>query len=75
MAKLLERALEAVKTMPPGAQDDAARLLLRLMGDDESVVDLTPDEAAALDESLAQADREEFATDEEVRAIWAKYGL
>jgi len=75
MTKLLEKALEAVRTMPPDAQDDAARLLLRLMGDDEPVVELTPDEAAALDESLAQADRGEFATEEEVRAVWAKYGL
>ncbi len=61
--------------MPPDAQDDAARLLLRPMGDDEPLAELTPEEAAALDEPLAEADRGEFARDKEIRAIWAKYGL
>jgi predicted transcriptional regulator len=36
---------------------------------------LTADEEASFEESLAQADRGEFATDEQVRAIWAKHGL
>jgi predicted transcriptional regulator len=36
---------------------------------------LTPEEEASISPSLAQADRGEFATDEEVRAIWAKHGL
>jgi predicted transcriptional regulator len=36
---------------------------------------LTPEEAADIDDSLAEADRGEFATDEEVRAMWAKHGL
>ncbi|MBR1188425.1 hypothetical protein [Bradyrhizobium sp. AUGA SZCCT0160] len=36
---------------------------------------LTLDEEADLDASLAEAARGEFATDEEVRAVWAKQGL
>ena len=36
---------------------------------------LTPDEEADLDASLAEAERGEFATDGEVRAMWAKHGL
>ena len=35
----------------------------------------TPEEEAELDESEAAASRGDFATDEEVRAIWAKHGL
>jgi len=34
---------------------------------------LSAKEEASFDESLAQADRAQFATDEEVRAIWAKH--
>jgi hypothetical protein len=41
----------------------------------EPVYKLTPEEAASLDKSLRQAARREFASDEEVRALWAKYGL
>jgi hypothetical protein len=36
---------------------------------------LTPEEAADLDVSLAEAAQDEFATDEEVRAVWAKHEL
>jgi len=32
---------------------------------------LTPEEEADLEASLAEAERGEFATDEEVRAMWA----
>ena len=43
--------------------------------EDPPVVQLSTEEAASFDEFLAQADRGEFATDEQVRAIWAKHGL
>jgi predicted transcriptional regulator len=43
--------------------------------EDQPVLQLSAEEAASFDESLAQADRGEFATDEQVRAIWAKHGL
>jgi hypothetical protein len=43
--------------------------------DGRPLVWLTAEEDAALDESLEQAERGEFASDEEVRAIWAKHGL
>lgn len=36
---------------------------------------LTPEEAADLDALLDEAAQGEFATDEEVRAVWAKHGL
>jgi hypothetical protein len=75
MTKLLKHAVDVARGLPPDAQDDLARVLLELAGEDQSVVELTPEESAALDESLAQADRGEFATDDQVRALWAKYGL
>ncbi len=75
MTKLLEQAIETVRNLPPEMQDDLARMLLQLAGEDQPVVQLSAEEAASFDESLAQADRGEFATDEQVRAIWAKHGL
>jgi hypothetical protein len=75
MTKLLEQAIETVRGLPPEMQDDLARMLLQLAGGDQPVVQLSAEEAASFDESLAQADRGEFATDEQVRAIWAKHGL
>jgi hypothetical protein len=75
MTKLLEQAVETVRGLPPEVQDDLARILLQLAGKDQPVVQLSAAEEASLAESLAQADRGEFATDEQIRAIWAKYDL
>jgi hypothetical protein len=53
-----------------------ARVVLRLSGaDDEPPVSLTPEEQAAITASKAAAARGEFATDEQVRTVWAKHGL
>jgi hypothetical protein len=38
-------------------------------------VPLTPDEQSAIAASKAAAALDEFATDEQVRAVWAKHGL
>jgi hypothetical protein len=76
MTKLLDQAVEAARSLPPDAQDDIAHVVLRLTGaDDEPPVSLTPDEQAAITVSKAAAARGEFATDEQVRAVWAKHGL
>jgi hypothetical protein len=76
MTKLLDRAFEVVRDLPPDGQDDIARVVLRLTGvDDEALVTLTPEEQDALAASRAAAARGEFATDEQVRTVWIKYGL
>jgi hypothetical protein len=75
MTRLLEQAVEAVSALPDEAQDDLARILLQLAGLDQPPYELTLEEAAELDASLAEAARGEFASDEEVRAVWAKHGL
>jgi hypothetical protein len=76
MTKLLDQAVEAARSLPPDAQDDIAHVVLRLTGaDDEPPVPLTPDEQAAITASKAAAARGELATEEQVRAVWAKHGL
>ena len=76
MTKLLDHAVTAARKLPPEAQDEVARLVLRLIGaDDEPPVPLTPEEQAAIAASKAAAARGEFASDEQVRAVWAKHGL
>jgi predicted transcriptional regulator len=75
MTKLFQQAVETVSVVPDEIQDELARALLQLAGVDQPLVDLTPEEEAAIEESIAQADRGEFATDEEIRAIWARHGL
>jgi hypothetical protein len=56
-------------------QDELARMRLLLAGENQPPFELSAEEEASFDESLMQADRGEFATDEQVRAIWAKHNL
>lgn len=76
MSKLLDDALAALRTLPQDQQDSIARAVLRLTGqDEEPPVPLSPAERAAIAASKAAAARGEFATEEQVRATWAKHGL
>ena len=73
MTDLLERAVAAARELPPDEQDDIARIILMIAADGEPVT-LSPDERTAIDVSKAAMARGEFATEEQVRAVWAKYG-
>jgi hypothetical protein len=75
--QLLDRALEVASRLPSEAQDDIARVVLMLAGveDQAATVTLTRDEAAAIAASKVAALRGAFATEAEVRAVWAKHGL
>jgi hypothetical protein len=76
VTKLLDRALEAARNLPPAAQDDIARVILRLAGtDEEAPIELSHEERAAVAGSKAAAARGEFAGDDEILAVWAKHGL
>jgi hypothetical protein len=75
MTKLLEEAIVAARSLPPDMQEELARMVLQFAGEQHSSIELTPEEDAALARSEAAAARGEFATDDEVRAIWAKHGL
>jgi hypothetical protein len=72
MTKLLERAVDSVRTLPPEVQDELARLLLQVAGEEQPVILLTPEERADLAEADAEIARGEFATDEQMRSILAK---
>jgi hypothetical protein len=75
VTRLFKQAVETVSALPDDTQDELARILLQLAGVEQRSYELTPEEEADLDASLAEAEQGEFATDEEVRAMWAKPGL
>ena len=76
MTKLLDEAVEAVRHLPSNDQDDIARAIIQLAGADLAApIILSPEEREAISRSKAAADRGEFATEEQVRAVWAKHGL
>jgi hypothetical protein len=74
MTRLLEEAVATVALLPDDQQDEMARVLLQLAGHEQPFYLLSADEEADLDASIAAERRDEFATDAEIRAIWAKHG-
>ncbi len=72
MTKLLEHAVDSVRGLPPEVQDELARLLLQVAGEEQPVIRLTPEERADLTEADAEIARGEFATDEQILSILAK---
>jgi hypothetical protein len=75
MTKLLEHAVDAVRALAPEVQDELARLLLQVAGEEQPAIQLTAEERADLAEADAEIARGEFATDEEIRSILAKRAL
>jgi len=75
MTELLERAVQSLRGLPPETQDALARILQQLVGDDPSIVTLSAEEKESFQTSFAQAGRGEFATEDQIKAVWAKHGL
>lgn len=73
MTRLLDEAVAKARCLPDAAQDEIAQVLLLLAGDEAAPIQLTPEEERDLAEALAEAERGEFASDESIRALWAKY--
>ncbi len=72
MTKLLEKAVEAVRRLPPDSQDDIALAMLTLMGDDGEPEDVDPAHLPAVLEGLAQAKRRQFASNAEIEAAFRR---
>jgi hypothetical protein len=73
MTKLLEKALEAVRRLPPESQDEIALAMLTLSGDEGIPEEVDPAQLSAVLAGLAQAKRREFASDEEIEAAFRRF--
>lgn len=75
MTKLLDKAFDAVRRLPPSNQDEIARAMLSLARADGEPEDIDPEHLSDVLEGLAQARRREFATESEVAAAFARFDL
>ena len=71
MLKSLQRAVAEAERQTPETQQDLARLIMLYLREEQLVVDLTPEQEAAVLRSRDAARRGEFASDKELKAIWA----
>jgi len=70
MTKLLEKALEVVRRLPPDSQDDIALAMLTLIGSGGEPEEIDPAHLPAVLEGLTQAKRRHFASDAEIEAAF-----
>jgi hypothetical protein len=73
MTKLLEQALEAVRRLPSHSQDEIARAMLTLAGNEGEPEPIDAAHLPAVLEGLGQARRRQFASDEEVEAAFRRF--
>ena len=74
MTKLLEQGIRAVQELSAERQDMAGELLLTL-ATSEPQYGLTREQIEDLKLSIEEANRGEFATDNEIDETWKKFGL
>ena len=76
MTKLLDDALKVASRLPPAEQDEIARIIMQLAGEDlKTPIALSQAERNAIARSRDAASHGDFATEEEVRAVWTRHGL
>jgi hypothetical protein len=69
----IDRILDRVRTWPVERQKDAAQLLLGLEQQNASSDGLDEADWADLQEALAEAEREEPVSEEEIQALFDRY--
>ena len=75
MTKVLEDAIEKVRRLPADRQAYVAELLEQIAAAGSGLFVIPEEHRAAVLEGLAEAERGEFATDDEMAALWKKCGL
>ena len=73
MIKVLETAIEKVKTLSKERQEYAAEVLEQIAVAGEAVYTLSEEERRQLSDGLAELDRGEVAPEAQVRAVFDKY--
>jgi predicted transcriptional regulator len=75
MTKVLEDVIEKVRRLPEDRQAYVAEVLEQIVANDDVLFVVPDGHRAAVLEGLGQAERGEFATDDEMAALWKKCGL
>ncbi|WP_354110967.1 hypothetical protein [Bradyrhizobium sp. S3.12.5] len=71
----MEDVIEKVRRLPEDQQAYVAEVLEQIVANDGDLFIVPDEHHAAVLEGLEQAERGEFATDQEMAALWKKCGL
>ena len=73
MTKLMEQAIETVRALPPGSQDEIARTILHLAAGEAEAEPIDPANLEGVLQGLAQSRWREFATDPEIEGAFRHF--
>ena len=74
MTKLLDHAISRARDLPTDEQDVLATIMLSVAEGDALIPELDEESRVAIREGVAQARRGEFVPDDEIEAVWKRYG-
>ena len=69
----IDSILDRVRTWPEERQEDAARILLAMEGQDTGTYRLSDEERAEIRAALEEVERGEVASDQEVAAVFNRH--
>ena len=73
-AKMIKEILKRAEDWPESAQEDLAQAALEIESElQQDTYIATPEEVAAIERGLKEAEQGQFATEAEVEAVFAKY--
>jgi predicted transcriptional regulator len=75
MTKLLEKAFQNASVLSEEEQDELATFMLDYVESHTSESMLTPEQIAEVELSMQEAREGKFATQEEMAALWKRFGL
>lgn len=75
MIKVLEQAIEKIRTLPEDRQAYAAEVLEQIAASGSGAFEVPEDHRSAVLEGLDQAKRGDLVSDDEMAALWKKCGL
>lgn len=75
MTVLMEEAVDRLRRLPEDRQNELARVVMMLAEMDAAGDELTAEDMRIIEQSRPEIGRGEYATDEQVRAIWASHAL
>jgi hypothetical protein len=70
----IKAILDRVMSWPPDRQEHAAEMLLLLESREGEMYHPSDDEWEAIQQGLAEAERGEFVSDEEMELLWKRLG-
>jgi predicted transcriptional regulator len=75
MTKMMKEAIAVLHELPEERQETIARAILDYASHDDGVYHLTDEERSEVRQGLAEIERGEIASKEEVRAVYKRIGI